>query len=165
MWRRVVIGLLAWGVGPAAGQSLVDRAKRDETVRVKSDDPEMTAAIAKAKAGLPAFLALAAKPADNQRNFAIKLRVQLGNDAEFIWIRPFERNGDDFVGRVVSQPRNIADLNYGDPLAFKLKHIADWSYLEDGRMKGNATACVLLARETPSERAAFRARYGLDCSD
>jgi uncharacterized protein YegJ (DUF2314 family) len=153
---------VAWSA-PSRAQSLIDRAARDEIARVKNGDPEMTAAIARARDGLDGFLARAEHPAGNQRNFSVKVKVPLGAVSEFLWLRPFSRDGERFVGRVVNQPRDIANLKYGDRLAFELKDIADWSYVEDGRMIGNYTACVLIAREPPEQRAAFLAKYGIDC--
>ncbi|ABD06655.1 conserved hypothetical protein [Rhodopseudomonas palustris HaA2] len=159
----VLISLLAVVAAPSRAQSLIDKAARDEIARVKSGDPEMAAAIAKARAGLDGFLARADHPAGNQRDFAVKVKVPLGANAEYLWLRPFVRDGDGFIGRVVNTPRNIAKLKYGDRLAFERKDIADWSYKQDDRVIGNFTACVLIAREPANQRAAFRDQYGIDC--
>ncbi|WP_322517802.1 DUF2314 domain-containing protein [Rhodopseudomonas palustris] len=159
----VVISLVALFVAPSRAQSLIDKAARDEIARVQHGDPEMAAAIAKARAGLDDFLARADHPAGNQRDFSIKVKVPLRDGSEFLWLRPFVRDGDGFIGRVVNIPRNIANLKYGDRLAFERKDIADWSYKQDDRVIGNFTACVLIAREPADQRAAFRARYGIDC--
>jgi uncharacterized protein YegJ (DUF2314 family) len=161
----MLIPLFAAFAAPVGAQSLVDKAARDEVARIRNDDPEMAAAIDRARAGLDGFLARADHPAGNQRHFSVKVKVPLGVDAEFLWLRPFVRDGDGFVGRVVNQPRDIANLNYGDRLAFQRNDIADWSYVEDDKVIGNYTACVLIAREPPEQRAAFRAKYGIDCDE
>lgn len=163
MLLRVMISLVALLAGPSGAQTLIDKAARDDTARVESGDPEMTAAIAKARAGLDVFLARADDPGDNQRDFSVKVKVPLRDHSEFLWLRPFVRDGDHFVGRVVNTPRDIANLKYGDRLAFERKDIADWSYKQNGRVIGNYTACVLIAREPPEQRAAFRDTYGIDC--
>lgn len=159
----VLVSLLALRA-PGYAQTLIDKAARDGIARVPHDDPEMAAAIAKARAGLAGFLARADRPDDNQRDFSVKVQVPLGgNNSEFLWIRPFTVDGDKFVGRVVNEPRNIAGLKYGDRIAFRTKDIADWSYRQDGRTIGNYTACVLIGREPPAQRPAFMAQYGIDC--
>ncbi|MBI5129165.1 MAG: DUF2314 domain-containing protein [Rhodopseudomonas palustris] len=158
-----VISLVALFIAPVRAQSLIDKSVRDETARVRNDDPAMAAAIAKARAGLDDFLARADHPAGDQREFSIKVKVPLGANSEFLWLRPFVRDGDGFIGRVVNTPRYIANLNYGDRLAFERNDIADWSYKQDDRVIGNFTACVLIAREPAAQRAAFRSRYGIDC--
>ncbi|MDF3811635.1 MULTISPECIES: DUF2314 domain-containing protein [Rhodopseudomonas] len=156
-------------IGPSSFAAIIvdkaraDKAAGDETARVPNDDPQMAAAVAKARAGLDAFLARADHPAGNQRDFSVKVKVPLGANSELLWLRPFVRDGDGFIGRVVNEPRNVSNLKYGDRLAFKRKDIADWSYTEDGRVVGNYTTCVLIAREPPEQRAAFRAKYGIDC--
>jgi len=159
----VVVSLIALVAAPGRAQTLIDKAARDDTALVATDDPEMAAAFAKARAGLDEFLARADHPAAQQRDFSVKVRVPLGAHAEYLWLRPFVRDGDRFIGRVVNTPRNIAKLSYGDRLAFQREDIADWSYKQDGRVIGNFTACVLIAREPPEQRAAFRDRYGIDC--
>ncbi|MFC0240142.1 YegJ family protein [Rhodopseudomonas telluris] len=158
-----LMSLVALIVTPSGAQSLIDKAARDETARVRTDDADMTAAIAKARAALDGFLARADHPADNQRDFSVKVKVPLGANSEFLWLRPFVRDGDGFVGRVVNTPRYISNLKYGDRLSFERKDIADWSYKQDGRMIGNFTACVLIARAPPDQRVAFRETYGIDC--
>ncbi len=159
----VIVSLVAFVAGPSRAQTLIDKAQRDDTARVSRGDPEMAAAIAKARAGLDAFLTHADHPGDGQRDFSVKVEVPLRDHSEFLWLRPFVRDGDRFVGRVVNTPINIAKLKYGDRLAFERKDIADWSYKENGSVIGNFTACVLIAREPPQQRAAFRDIYGIDC--
>jgi uncharacterized protein YegJ (DUF2314 family) len=123
----------------------------------------MAAAIAKARAGLDGFLARADHPAGNQRDFSIKVKVPLGVADERAQPQILRIGGDGFIGRIVNIPRNIANLKYGDRLAFERNDIADWSYKQNDRVIGNFTACVLIAREPADQRAAFRARYGIDC--
>ncbi|WP_244432106.1 YegJ family protein [Rhodopseudomonas sp. B29] len=159
----MILPLVALVAGPSRAQTLIDKAARDDTAQVANDDPEMKAAIARARAGLDVFLARADDPDADQRDFSVKVKVPLRDHSEFLWLRPFVRDGDRFVGRVVNTPQGIANLKYGDRLAFQRKDIADWFYKQGGRVIGNYTACVLIAREPPEQRAAFRDNYGIDC--
>jgi uncharacterized protein YegJ (DUF2314 family) len=165
MWRGVLVASLITVGTPSAAQSVLDRARRDEVARVRTGDPAMAAAIEQARAGLDGFFAIADNPGANRRNFSVKVAVPTRDGHEYLWIRPFERNGDQFVGRVNNTPRNIANLKSGDRIAFQRKDIADWLYLEGDSMKGNYTACALLRNEPPEQRASFRRQYGLACAD
>lgn len=166
MLRGVVASAVLAFIVPASAQTLLDKARRDEVARVKSDDAAMTGAMRRARAELDAFLALAEAPPPDTRNFAVKVGLPVSDGHhEYIWIRPFKRDGSRFVGTVVNKPLNFSNLAYGDRLAFERKDIADWSYLKGERTIGNYTACALLKNEPPQQRDAFRKQYGIDCAD
>lgn len=139
----------------------MEKAARDETISIRSDDVKLREAYALAKSGLEAFLTLAQAPRSGMSDFAVKVGVPAAS--EFLWLAPFKPYGDSFVGHVANTPRNIPNLKYGDRLLFKRDDIVDWKYYEGTVMKGNYTGCVLLRRETPEQQELFRKRYGLDC--
>ncbi|KPF95405.1 hypothetical protein IP86_19265 [Rhodopseudomonas sp. AAP120] len=167
MRRILALGLLALllgAAGPAAAASFLERLERDELQFFPNDDPAMKAAIAKARATLPDFLAKAAHPRINQRSFALKVEVLLlDGRSEFIWVTNFANVGDDFIGLVDNEPRLVPGLKRGAFLPFRRDDIADWLYLEGDRMVGNVTLCVLLAA-APDDLRSARDHFGLDCS-
>jgi uncharacterized protein YegJ (DUF2314 family) len=57
----------------------------------------------------------------------------------------------------------IKRLKFGDTVTFAKRQIVDWTYLEDGKMKGNYTACAILTRESKESAEAFKKQYGLQC--
>lgn len=156
------IVLSLWSALPAGANSFLERVERDELHFMPDDDPAMLAAIAKARAGLPEFLAKAARPRIHQRAFALKVAVRAEGDTEYLWVTGFSKQDDDFVGIISNEPRLVPNLKLGGYLVFKHDAIADWQYLENGRMVGNVTLCVLLA-SAPDDLRVAQQRYGLDC--
>lgn len=149
--------------GPAAAQTALEKAARDELFVIPQRDPDMAAAMRKARARLPEFFALSRSPKPSMKDFSVKVGVRAGNGHEFFWIKPFERKGQRFSGRLNNTPRVVTHLKAGDTISFTEKDIVDWTYVDDGKMKGNFTACPLLKREPKEQAQAFIRQYGLDC--
>ena len=166
MWHHLLAIALLSALCSAVCAEQANPAERDDVTWVKSGDPAVTDAIQRARAELDGFLAIAGAPPPGTGRFALKIRLLFGHDqAEYIWVNPFKRDGAGFVGVVASTPRNFTNLASGDRLAFQKKDIADWTYVTGERRKGNYTGCALLAKEPPEQYEALKKRYGLDCSD
>jgi len=163
VFSAVCVALLAAAIGPAAGQRLIDKAQRDDIAVVHRDDPEMAAAMDKARATLPDFLALARAPRRSMSNFAVKVAIGGPHtEAEYFWIASFKEKDGRFTGRINNTPRSVKSVKIGQTIAFSQDEIVDWLYLDNGKMKGNYTACVLLKRE-PGQAEAFKKQFGLEC--
>ena len=54
-------------------------------------------------------------------------------------------------------------VKFGQIITFVERQIVDWLYMDNGRMQGNFTLCVLLKREPPDQAKAFMKQYGLSC--
>jgi uncharacterized protein YegJ (DUF2314 family) len=147
----------------ANGQSMVDKAERDELAYVATNDPVMAAAIRKARATLPDFLALAKATASKAEGFSIKVAIREGNNAEYFWIYPFDNKDGQFSGVLNNTPRSVRKVKLGDKITFTEKEIVDWIYMDSGKMKGNYTACALRSKSSKQEFEAFKKRFGLDC--
>ena len=166
MLRHLLAAALVAGQSFQACAQSPDKAQRDDVTTVKSNDAAVTAAMLRARAELDGFLALASAPPAGTGRFSVKVRLPFGEDqAEYIWINPFKRDGARFVGVVVSAPRNFSNLASGDRLAFERKDIADWTYMKGERRKGNYTGCALLAKQPPEQYEVLKKQYGLDCTD
>ncbi len=166
--RRIVLllltGFVLFGTAGAQAQNVLDKARRDEVVSVPEGDADMAEAFRKARATLPEFFALAQNPKPSMSGFSIKVGVPADSgNHEFFWIRPFERNGDQFSGQLRNTPRDVKALKIGDTIQFKEAEIVDWTYRDNGKMKGNFTACALLKRDTKANAEAFMKQYGFDC--
>jgi uncharacterized protein YegJ (DUF2314 family) len=144
-------------------QSITDKAKRDETVRVAKSDPLMEAAKQKGRSTLPEFLATARAPKPSMSTFAVKVGIPAGQGLEYVWVRPFEKRENGYVGRLRNDVQSTGSLKVGDTVSFGEGDIIDWSYLDDGKMKGNFTACALLEARPKEDKEAFKQQYGLDC--
>ena len=158
------IVLVAFSLTPAIGaETAVDRAKQDEIVAVPKGDPDMEAAFRQARETLKTFLDLARTPRPSITSMAVKVAVRDGGDTEYFWISPFTEQDGRFVGKVNNTPRSVHNVKLGQSIAFKQSDVVDWLYRENGKMYGNFTACALLKHVPPSEMAAFKREYGLNC--
>jgi uncharacterized protein YegJ (DUF2314 family) len=151
-----------WAFGTSA-QSISEKADRDEIIRIHSSDPQMAAAMRKARASLQAFLALARAPRPTITSLALKVAIREGEIAEYFWITHFKEAGGHFTGRISNTPRSVKSVKQGQDIQFSEKEIVDWLYREGGKMYGNYTACALADREPKEQAAEFKARYGLNC--
>ena len=147
---------------PFAGESVVQKAERDELVHLALNDAIMAAAIQSARDSLPGFLALAKRPAPEMKGFAVKIALLGDGGPEFFWIHPFAHVGARFIGQIGNMPRTIEGLKMGDTITFVRRDIVDWMYMDAGRMRGNYSARAILRTALPQDRQAFKRRFGLD---
>jgi uncharacterized protein YegJ (DUF2314 family) len=144
------------------GQSVVQKAERDELVYLALNDSVMAATIQNARDSLPGFLALAKRPAPEMKGFAVKIALLGDGGPEFFWIHPFAHVGTRFIGQIGNMPRTVDGLKMGDTITFTRCNIVDWMYMDAGIMRGNYSARATLRTALPQDRAAFRRRFGLD---
>ena len=144
-------------------QTVLDKAERDELFYVSKNDPHMANAMRKARATLPEFLAVARAPKPPTEGFSVKVAVREGNNAEYFWIVPFEEKSGRFTGKINNTPRSTRKVRMGQAIEFSESEIVDWMYFDNGKMKGNYTACALLRREPKQQAEAFKQRFGLEC--
>jgi len=149
--------------GQYASGSLMDKAKRDEVVTFKKGDPDMAAAFRKARETLPEFLALVRARQMTVTKLAVKIPIPAGDDDEYFWLTEIGQHGDTYVGRINNTPRAAKQVKFGQVIQFSESEIVDWLYMEDGKMRGNFTACAMLKREPPDQLEAMKKKYGLSC--
>lgn len=169
--RWVSLFLLCAGALACAGPAA---ALEDRIVSISKDDAALVAAYAKARAGLDEFLALLDKPPAGVDAFAVKLGVvdtengghevvRSGHQsAEFIWVKAIKRDGAGFTGVVNNQLGFVRNIRLGETVRFVRDDISDWMYRRNGQIKGNATACPLIASMSENERQPYRKRLP-DC--
>jgi uncharacterized protein YegJ (DUF2314 family) len=153
-------------VAPSAaiGQTLQEKISRDQTLWVPNDDADMAAAMQKARSTLADFLALADAPRPSTSLFGVKVGTRANeHHVEYFWISPFTRVNGRFSGRIDNEPELATDVKLGDTMTFGEDQIVDWLYLENGRLRGNFTACVLFRREPREQAEAAIAKYRMDC--
>jgi uncharacterized protein YegJ (DUF2314 family) len=158
-----IAALLALVTGTAYAETLQERVARDGIVMVEADDPGMTAAIRKAQQTLRAFLALAGKPRASATDFAVKVVILDGDEAEYFWITPFKAGDGNFSGQINNRPQLVKTVKFGQTITFVEGEIIDWLYMDNGRMQGNFTLCVLLGREPADQAASLMKQFGLRC--
>jgi uncharacterized protein YegJ (DUF2314 family) len=167
---RYIAGLVLLAVvsynfldGPYASGTLMDKARRDDVALVEKNDPDMAAAFHKARETLPEFLALARAPRPTASKLAVKIAIPAGDDDEYFWVSQFAPRGDKYGGRINNTPRAAKQVKLGQLVEFSEAEIVDWLYMEDGKMRGNFTACALLKREPADQVEAMKKQYGLSC--
>jgi uncharacterized protein YegJ (DUF2314 family) len=167
MRNSFLVGVIAIfaPVTVAFGQSLVERAERDEVVHMASEEPAMREAFRKAAATLEEFLSIAARPRAGTTGYALKVAISDGRNTEYFWVNDFSHEGDRFKGTLNNEPRLVKKHRIGEQIGFSRTQIADWTYTDEvnGQMLGNFTACAILTKEPPASVEEFKRRYGLRC--
>ncbi len=51
----------------------------------------------------------------------------------------------------------------GEIIHFTKEDIGDWTYRQDGKIVGNATACPALMQASAEERQEVKEQYGISC--
>lgn len=143
--------------------ALPQQRDENETVSIGEHDPEMVAAISKARASLGEFLRLAADPPAGTEGYKLKVMVIDGARTEHFWVTPFKVLPDGFAGVIANEPKVVTNVRAGEVVRFDESLITDWGYVRNGRQVGSYTVCVLF-RNMPAEQAAYyRTHHGFDC--
>jgi uncharacterized protein YegJ (DUF2314 family) len=135
------------------------QAQDDPTIGVAASDPEMRAAIARARGGLPVFFGHATAPAPGEGGFLVKFDVVPEAPAEFVWAELISHRGDLSVARIVNTPRDRRFAK-GRQVTVRDRDLIDWAYFRGGVLQGGATMRVLIARMPAAEARAMLNRFG-----
>lgn len=135
----------------------VAHAEGDPMIDYASDDAVMEAAIAKARASLPGFLAKAAQADLSQGGWLVKWAHPVPGGNEHIWVQLTRVAGPRIQGVLANEPNNFAG-HAGDPVEVPRAQVSDWSYMsDDGRLHGNYTTRVMLPALDAASRADLEA--------
>ncbi|WP_064684929.1 DUF2314 domain-containing protein [Rhizobium bangladeshense] len=131
-------------------------AQNNPNVQLAPGDPAMAKAHEKSIGELDGFLKKLRNPPAGIENYSLKLGFkdkdksevlttdQMAPDVEFMWVYQIEASGDHFTALLGDRPEYIHNIKQGDRVAFEKSDIFDWLYTENGKVKGNYTACPLL---------------------
>ncbi len=135
---------------------------QDKTIEVETDDPEMTAAIAKARSGLADFWARFDQPAAGERDFALKVAIPYGNgtdaSAEHFWLVDISRKDAKISGIISNDPNHATQVRKGQRYEFAEADISDWMFLRGQKIVGAETLRALFKHMPPEQAAALRSR-------
>jgi uncharacterized protein YegJ (DUF2314 family) len=161
----LIVALAA--VASANAQGISAQAASDEVIHMRSEEPAMRKAFARASETLSGFLELAAMPKAGTTNHALKVAISDGKNTEYFWVNHFGNEGDVFTGTLNNEPRLVRKHKLGERITFRREQIVDWTYIDRVNRKtmGNFTACALLSKEPPEEAEAFMRQYGLSCQE
>ena len=139
--------------------------KRDESeiVLVGTRDPDMVAAIRKARSELDSFLKLAANPPPETTGYKLKVMVRDGDATEHFWVTPFRLTNEGFEGLLANDPKIVHTVKSGQTVRFTRDDVSDWGYERSGRQVGSFTVCVLFTKMPKEQADYYRKNHGFDC--
>lgn len=150
----MLLGALVAGVVFASG-SLAEAPREERTVQVPEGDPEMGAAIAKARATLDVFWTALAAKAPGTETFSLKVEITDGIEVEHFLTSQVEQTADGRIfANIDNYPQFVRNVTFGQRIEVPQADISDWMFWRDGKVVGGETLRVLLKRMTPDERAA-----------
>jgi len=163
MFAGAAVVLLAASSCSRRDSRVVKREGEPDYVRV-SDQTRMDRAMAEARSTIDNFVAALAARTPGTMGFAVKKGYPCPGDAkEFIWINEVGMDGDVFVGTVNNEPVDTKQVRLGQKVRVKRGEIADWMYLERGRLRGGYTI-VALVHGTPQQNE-YGKNLQIDWSD
>ena len=126
-------------------------SRPDPVINVADDDPEMVAAIAKARGTLPQFWKTFDKPEHGEKDFALKVKITDQKGTEHFWAIDIERRNGKIMATINNDPDVVATVKLGDRIPIPEADISDWMYMRDGKMVGNETLKPLFKSMPPKE--------------
>ena len=132
---------------------------RSPVVDVRSGDPEMNAAIARARGSLPTFWASYDAPKPSETGHSLKAHFSTRKGGEHIWIAEIKkRPNGSYSGVFANDPRDLPGKRAGDEVKFAEADISDWMFMRNGKIVGGETIKPLLKSMPKADADALRAR-------
>jgi uncharacterized protein YegJ (DUF2314 family) len=126
---------------------------RDRAVNVAPDDPDMVAAIARARETLPQFWQAYETRPRGESDFCLKVKITDQRGAEHFWVVDLERRDGKTLGTINNDPSIVASVKAGDRIEIPEADITDWLFMRAGKMVGNHTVRALFKSMPPDEVA------------
>jgi uncharacterized protein YegJ (DUF2314 family) len=154
-----ILGILT--IGPKPEVAAEDRSPQDRSpvVDVRTTDPEMNTAIARARGTLPTFWASYDAPKPSETGHALKVRFSTRKGGEHIWIAEVKKRLDGtYSGLFANEPRDLPGKRAGDEVKFNEADISDWMFMRNGKIVGGETIKPTLKSLPKADADALRAR-------
>ena len=126
-------------------------SKRDTVINVAGDDPEMLAAIAKARGTLPDFWKVFDKPEHGESGFSLKVKITDKRGTEHFWVEDLQKHDGKIMGTIDNDPEIVASVKLGDRIEVPEADVSDWLYMRDDKMVGNETLRPLFKKMPENE--------------
>ncbi|MGL9623364.1 DUF2314 domain-containing protein [Bradyrhizobium sp. U531] len=154
-----ITGISVFGILTIGPTQEVVAEDRSPIVDVRTSDPEMNAAIARARGTLPTFWASYASPKPSEEGHSLKVRFNTRKGGEHIWIAEVKKlpNGG-YSGFFANQPRDLPGKRAGDKVEFAEADISDWMFMRNGKIVGGETIKPTLKSLPKADADALRAR-------
>ena len=149
MWRAMLIFIVAFSLLAVACNDSEETTYDEATgvYDVPDDDPEMDAAIAKAKASIDDFIGHLKSPQPGMDYFAVKKPYRTrGGTEEHIWVEVTEFRDSAFHGTIANEPRDIEGITLGSLVSVPKSEVTDWLITTPSGNLGGFTVAVLEQR-------------------
>jgi uncharacterized protein YegJ (DUF2314 family) len=126
------------------------------TVAVSADDPQMVAAISRARQTVQRVIDELER---GNKQTSVKVAIVDGEAVEHFWLRDvaYDKKAGAFVGKIDNDPNKVKTVRLGQAVTVRTSTISDWLYMSGGKMHGNFTVRVLLPKMAPDEANRLRA--------
>jgi uncharacterized protein YegJ (DUF2314 family) len=134
---------------------------QDDIISVENSDKEMNQAIATAKETVPTFIENLNNPLPTKYDFSIKVPLETQDGGhEHVWVSDVSYKNNAFTGVIASEVLYTDSHKQGDSITVKSEDISDWTYTENGKIKGAYTLRVLMNRMSEKEKKQFIKNMG-----
>jgi uncharacterized protein YegJ (DUF2314 family) len=106
-----------------------------------------------------------AHPPPSQTFIAVKGRFEEDGLEENLWIGELTAAGDEFRGKIVTEPVRLKKLEWGQSAALHRDQVLDWFAIEDGKLVGGYALRVERSLLSAIERADYDAHMGFRVVD
>lgn len=127
------------------------KSKQDQVIDVSADDPEMNAAIAKARETLPQFWETFDRREHDETDFALKVKITENKEVEHFWAIDIKKENGRIRGTINNDPETVHNVKIGQRITIPEADISDWLFQRDGKMVGNYTLRALFKKMSPAE--------------
>jgi uncharacterized protein YegJ (DUF2314 family) len=151
--------ILALSIFTAAGVVPLAAAEEDHVIMIPRYDPEMDAAVTRARATLWTFWKAYKSHDPNLDAFNLKVEIKDWHGTEYFWLDGIVRNGAKLSGVINNTPEIVANVRLDERYTFKEADIVDWMFVRKGKVVGNETGKVLMRRFPPEKRKLYEEMY------
>lgn len=154
--------LVFLAVFPGCDSRELDRDEKDANyVHVKEDDAAMNAAIARAKATFPQFVAALKSPKPSYRGFGVKKPYATPSGGqEHMWIEDVKESNGAFEGTIANDAYDTLLVKNGQRVRFAADEISDWKYLDNNVLVGGFTIRYFVDRMSQKEKQELEKEAG-----
>ena len=133
----------------------IERQGEPPVTGFKAEDPEMNAAMQKARDTLPQFEKRLTQPPAAQQHIGLKARFEEDGEVEHMWVNDVVITPEGYRGTLGNEPVHIKSIGVGSPVTITRQQVSDWMAIDDGKLVGAFTLRVQRDRMTPEQRAQF----------
>ena len=135
-------------------------AAKDKVINFKTGDPEMAAAIDKARKSLDQFWKMYASPQPGVSGFSLKVAIREPNNdnTEHFWLGKIRRLDDGKLSGIINNdPNYIRSVRRGQSYTFTSGMISDWMFYRNGKIVGAETMRPMIKRMPKAQADRYRA--------